>query len=1221
MDRWNGFLRRNSLKKPSYVTVEPVEEAIQEVECQRWKPVTFRRPFLLVVIIVTLSLLALVQWLVICDGRHDGILFATKISELGVGHIFLYRYLPTIISVSYGLVWHWIDVDARRIEPYRQLSKPGGASGSNSLLLHYPTDLLAFVPLKALKRKHWPVVIASSALVLVGMGLTPLQAAIFATKQETKSFDQPMLLSKSHMSLEDQAAQITANYSYSVANIIWLDERLPPFMTREAAYTPFRLAVPEAPYGNETWVAQTTSFGADVACEPSALDAEGKLTSSHGCHVPDTFGPGTDVMGASDSGDVVKKYTPFFAGFSGDGGNINYYLEPYCPINASHVFMIALRQNRESADDPPAPMNRLFCEASYFQRNVTATINQADGSIVKVIDQGPKAALSPSLFNTSIFEDQISNSVQHNRIRGALPDSMWPDQGPQLSKLPLTTSGSFQEMTNIFGLAVGAYPQDFDDYMDPEVLATAAQAAHRLLFARAMVDVLANGYNETETTQGLKIYNTEAVRIVVRFAYAVEAVLGIIVLMVVALMGVTWFDAINLRADPDSLSALMCLVKGQPGILEQFSQHDQSSWALLKAETTGSTYVLEKPHVAQEGTLRLEESPVDPDITKERHDKEDIPDFDYPIEYSTLAGGVFVLLLISALAITCYLFQASRGDGLPLPTQNQFIRQILENYVPTAVATLIEPVWIVLNRLLCLFQPFEALHRNQISAKRSIDLKYSSLPPQFVLFKALKAKHFILSAICAMALLANVLAVAFSGLIDEDTMSVAHHAKAFPVYDARLKSHINNSTVYGNTMNLSPFYYAMANLTSNTPMPNWTDNSAFYLPVSHGIQLNSSDRMRLDSVSALGMDMRCDPIGQAHGSSWKFDNGSLADGIARVNMTVHTTNDQGGTLTCAAKTPYFDTSISTWPCSSQQVFAVEYMAPLVSPEFSADHGSTPTPTPIDDPCQGLLVGLWARKPAAQMCDDYTFTFSEDEATAMICRTKITVQSVNLTITGDHLVLDSESNEPTSDFSGSDMLIQQALDAMWQLSAPLYRGGTWHNDSFPSDWHSYLMNLIDPELDILNPALPPPDFDKTAALFTKSWQKLFAIWLGMDHERLLAETSGDSPAIDATIMRPEIRIVISRPMVILSATILGLYIIVAVAVYSRRPGKFLPRMPLTMASDIALFAASKAVTEVDTKKTSTQEFGAVRQRFGYGSFIGTDGRPHVGIERTPFVVPT
>jgi hypothetical protein len=1218
MDRFNGFLRRDSAKKASEVTIKAIPEIEMESKFRRWKPITFRRPFLLAVALITLGILALVQVLVIYDQRHSGILFATKISELGAGYIFLYRYFPTIISVSYGLIWHWIDVDARRIEPYRQLSKPGGASGSNSLLLHYPTDLLAFVPLKALRRKHWPVVLASSALVLVGMGLTPLQAAIFATERVTKTFDQPMLLSKSHMSMADQASQITANYTYSVANIVWLGERLPQFMTREAAFAPFKLDTFQAPHDGEILTAETTSYAVDVTCEPAVLDADEDWTSSQGCKVPYDFGPpAPDITGESPSGNLIKEYSSFFAGYSGDGGNVNYYLASYCPEEAINVFMVALRQNRKSDDDPPANTTRLFCETAYYQQGVTATIRSAEGSVINTTETTPRTPLSPGLFNTTIFQDQISNARQQIGVRGSLPTFAWPDQRPQLSKLPLTISGSTPEIYNIFGLAVGTYPRPLGDYMDPEVLTTSFGAAYRLLFARAMVDVLAVSYQETEALNGTKSYTIEGVRVLPKFAYAVEAILGTVMLMAITLMVVTWRDALNLRSDPDSLSALMFLTKGQSGLLEQFSQHDQSSWALLKDETSGSTYELETPYDRLGGTLRLQDSFADNGRTKTLRAKEDEPDFNYPIEFSMVAGSMFVLALLATMAGTTYLYQANQDQGLALPTQNRFVRQLLENYIPTVIATLIEPVWVVLNRLLCLFQPFEELYKKESLARRSINLKYSSLPPQLVVFKAFYARHFILSAVCTMALLANILAVAFSGLLDEDTLSVARKSTVFPNYKVQLKEHIDNGTESGNPF---PFYYSMANFTSGTPMPQWTSDSAFYLPVSNQAHLNQSDRLELSNIPMLTTDLDCNPIDRAHGSSWRFDRGSFANSSsASANMTVSMLDDRGQTLSCATKPLSMSGSSYPFPCDSKQAMALELMAPLVAPSAAGSGAG-----PVDhDACQGLWVGIWARKSASALCEETAFELSDEEVTAMVCRAKVVVQSANATFSGDHYVMDEQNKGPPYDFEGSDTLIKEIIEAMWLAPNRDYmqdQRGTWHNDSFPSDWNSYVMNLMDPDSGILDPTLPPPSFNLTADLFTRSYRKLFVTLMGMDHERLLAEAVKDSPAFDATILHPEIRIVVSKPMIVLSSTILGLYIIVAIAVYAHRPGKFLPRMPLTMASDIALFAASQAVTEIEENEKSGKDFSANRKRFGYGSFIGTDGRPHVGVERAPFVVP-
>ena len=99
------------------------------------------------------------------------------------------------------------------------------------------------------------------------------------------------------------------------------------------------------------------------------------------------------------------------------------------------------------------------------------------------------------------------------------------------------------------------------------------------------------------------------------------------------------------------------------------------------------------------------------------------------------------------------------------------MQNLLENYIPTAIATLIEPLWVLLNRLLCLLQPIEELQSCKAKAKDSIDLNYSSLPPQLVLFKALRAGHLIVAAVCFMALLANLLSIAFAGLFHHDTIA------------------------------------------------------------------------------------------------------------------------------------------------------------------------------------------------------------------------------------------------------------------------------------------------------------------------------------------------------------------------------------------------------------------------------------------------------------------
>jgi len=47
--------------------------------------------------------------------------------------------------------------------------------------------------------------------------------------------------------------------------------------------------------------------------------------------------------------------------------------------------------------------------------------------------------------------------------------------------------------------------------------------------------------------------------------------------------------------------------------------------------------------------------------------------------------------------------------GLSLPSDNRIIQTIVTQYLPTAIATLIEPLWIMINRLFCVLQPIEQM--------------------------------------------------------------------------------------------------------------------------------------------------------------------------------------------------------------------------------------------------------------------------------------------------------------------------------------------------------------------------------------------------------------------------------------------------------------------------------------------------------------------------------
>jgi hypothetical protein len=107
-------------------------------------------------VLTSFSLIAILEYLSYLstqNGNSTGLAFAAGVDDLSATSMFGYLYLPTIISVFYSMLWNWVDLDAKRLEPWFQLSKPQGATAEHSLLLTYPFDFLGFVPIIAARRR------------------------------------------------------------------------------------------------------------------------------------------------------------------------------------------------------------------------------------------------------------------------------------------------------------------------------------------------------------------------------------------------------------------------------------------------------------------------------------------------------------------------------------------------------------------------------------------------------------------------------------------------------------------------------------------------------------------------------------------------------------------------------------------------------------------------------------------------------------------------------------------------------------------------------------------------------------------------------------------------------------------------------------------------------------------------------------------------------------
>jgi hypothetical protein len=120
---------------------------------QGWYPPGLQWWTLAVAILLCWTFVGVLQYFLHKSQRVGGVIFATKINDLPLHRSFWYRYLPTIIAVVFSVFITWIDHDAKRYEPYRHMSRPGGALATDSILLHYPFEFSPFVSIVAAKRR------------------------------------------------------------------------------------------------------------------------------------------------------------------------------------------------------------------------------------------------------------------------------------------------------------------------------------------------------------------------------------------------------------------------------------------------------------------------------------------------------------------------------------------------------------------------------------------------------------------------------------------------------------------------------------------------------------------------------------------------------------------------------------------------------------------------------------------------------------------------------------------------------------------------------------------------------------------------------------------------------------------------------------------------------------------------------------------------------------
>jgi hypothetical protein len=141
-----------------------------------WKPFSMRWPYLSALIALSVGLAAVQEYLYQRSAVNP--LFAFKdAANLSTWDYFCFKYMPTMIAVTFGILWQITDFEVKRLEAYYQLSKEDGALAAESLNVDYITFFNFLRPIRALRYKHYAVAVSSVATLIAVSAIPTLQSA------------------------------------------------------------------------------------------------------------------------------------------------------------------------------------------------------------------------------------------------------------------------------------------------------------------------------------------------------------------------------------------------------------------------------------------------------------------------------------------------------------------------------------------------------------------------------------------------------------------------------------------------------------------------------------------------------------------------------------------------------------------------------------------------------------------------------------------------------------------------------------------------------------------------------------------------------------------------------------------------------------------------------------------------------------------------------------
>ncbi|KAK3491431.1 hypothetical protein B0T13DRAFT_490701 [Neurospora crassa] len=1025
------------------------------------------------------------------------------------------------------------------------------------------------------------------------------------------SFDVNITVS-SHLALpspQDQAAMMDTTILHTAFGMAWLEQAPPSFTTADYAIIPFSRADSLSRHlPGENLTAVTTMFTTELDCwaaSVSTLPPPRSYTfdNDRGCAVNVSFFQSTLV--SNDSSLVA------YIGYHGNA-ILDYSLEsPKCSKNSSSQFLAIythfLRDDLGNSYD--TEVKGVFCEPSYHKQSVSVTISAESGRPLadSVAPVGAKEPLGEGEFNATALQYLIGVGMPPPS-----PTRDWPASTtfePWGSLAQANVVGPSMPMA---GIAIGLSDNRPSDFRNATILKQAFVTAYKTIFNAAISQLLSDT-EQIEQKPGTSQYTLNGIVV----SRTISAVLEVMLILLVFLMGGVLYTSLKAKSklvmDPATIGFAFRAVSTSRAVLNRFAVEDCSDDNTLQKSLAGENFYLEKD--ASGNSLEMEAASVD-HMTAADSEK----DMKYtpflPKELHSMTGCLLVSLLAAGAAILIYFKKKEEAlQGLPRPSDNFEVLQLLENYIPTIFTTLLEPYLVLLTRIFCILQPFNDLRKGKRKPEHTLETKYTSLPPQLVLWRAIRSGHFLLTSLCIMALLVNVLTVALGGTFNEFPVQIQYPTTFSEVREARgnlTRDTLINTKYQGVQAYYDHFYAASTNISRNTTLPPWITTHYTFLPVNLTSDHSILPDFYRTKLRGFGAEAKCNAMSSSPTASQESSNiTELLSGKSPKapgpSFNFRRYND--------AWTPCYPTALLNGydPVGRS---AREVVSPLWPVSFYEDH----TFQPFEDHfCEDKFVVGWLRVDSKDPVNTFKSSFVHCEAVLRTAMFDVEFDKAGHVL-GYNQSGDFEDVTKYMPLNMSQSLVRQANNLINNPSRPS-QDYAWHNETFVADWWNYLMKFQLQSTDLVDPSKELPKPEDVAPAVADLYQRLFAILLGKNLD-LFPETVGQVN-VSGTVVVTETRIFLDDTAYLLSVVILCLVAAVLIWVYLAQSVAYLPRLPSTLGSVIAYAAASRAVREYGVDVGSDSENWpreALKTTYSFGRYLGVDGKFHVGIEMDPFVTP-